>query len=102
MLDPKNAGIAVGITLITCLRAQRHANGVERSPSWILIFPLPVWSLSILVGFNVMLDPENIGKADEILLISCQKLQIHAFVVLRPPSWNANFRFGCTVSQLVS
>ena len=33
LLDLKNVGIAVGIPLISCLRAQRHAIEVERSPS---------------------------------------------------------------------
>ena len=45
MLDLKNIDIAVGIPLISCLWAQRHAIEVERSPSWIC--PLPVRSYSI-------------------------------------------------------
>ena len=72
-------------SLITCLRAQRHAIEVERSPSW--IFLLPVWSHSILTSPNGMLDPENMGIAVEILLISCLEAEIHVIKVCRPPSW---------------
>ena len=35
-----------------------------------------------------MLDPENIGIAVGILLISCLGAEIHAFEVWRPPSWS--------------
>ena len=48
MLDPKNVGLAVGISLTSCLEAEIHAFEVWRPPSW--IFPLPVWSHSILSG----------------------------------------------------
>ena len=85
MLDLKNVGMAVGIPLISSLRAQRHAIEVERSPSW--IFPLPVWSHSILMSPNGILNPENTGITVEILLISCLEAEIHAFEVCRPPSW---------------
>ena len=84
-LDPENVGIAVGISLISCLRAQRHAIEVERSPTW--IFPLPVWSHSIFMSPNGMLDPEKSGMAVGISLISCLGAEIHAFEVKRPPSW---------------
>ena len=33
------------------------------------------------------LDPENISIAVRIPLISCLEAEIHAFEVLRPPSW---------------
>ena len=79
MLDLKNLGIAVGIPLISYLRAQRHAIEVEKSPS--SIFPLPVQSHSIFTSPNGMLDPENIGIAVGILLISCLGVETHAFEV---------------------
>ena len=33
-LDPKNVGIAVGISLISCLEADIHASEVWKPPSW--------------------------------------------------------------------
>ena len=85
MLDLKNVGMAVGIPLIFCLKAQRHTVEVERSPSW--IFQIPVWSHIIFMSPNGMLDPENTGIAVEILLISCLEAEIHAIKVYRPSSW---------------
>ena len=52
-----------------------------------MTFPLPVHSHSVLMSPNGKLDPENIGIAVEISLISCLEAEIHAFEVLRPPSW---------------
>ena len=34
-----------------------------------------------------MLDPENVGIAVEILLISCLEAEKHAMKIYRPPSW---------------
>ena len=77
--------VAVGIALISSVQAEIHAIEVYRPPSW--IFPLPVWSHSILMSPNVKLDPENKGIAVGISLISCLEAEIHAFEVWRPPSW---------------
>ena len=85
MLDPKNLGLAVGISLISCLEAEIHAFEVWRPPSW--IFPFPVWSHSILMSPNVKLDPENIGIAVGISLISRLGAEIQALEVKRPLSW---------------
>ena len=65
-------------------------------------FPLPVWSHSILICPIGKLDPENIGMAVGYSLISCLEAEIHAFEVLRPPSWITHFQFGCKVYELVS
>ena len=97
MLDPKNMGVAVEISSISCLGAEKYAIKVDRPPTW--IFPLPVWSHSLLVSLIGKLDPENIGISVGISLISCPEEEIHAFEVLRPPSWITHFRFGCTVSE---
>ena len=78
-------GIAVGIALISSVQADIHAFEVYRPPSW--IFPLPVWSHSILMNPNGKLDPENKGLAVGVLLISCLEAEIHEFEVWRPPSW---------------
>ena len=98
-LDPKNIGIAVGISLISCLEAEKHAFEVKRPPS--RIFPFPVQSHSILMSTNVMLHPENIGIAVGISYPSSLGAELLAFNVLRPPSWIIHFRFGCAVSALV-
>ena len=70
---------------VSCVQAEIHAFKVYRTLSW--IFPLPVWSHSILMRPNGKLDPENIGIAVGISLISCLGAEIHAFEVWRPPSW---------------
>ena len=68
-LDPKTMGVAVGIALISSVQAEIHVFEVDRLPSW--IFSLPVWSHCSLVSPIGKLDPENIGIAVEISLISC-------------------------------
>jgi len=52
-----------------------------------LVYPLPVWSHSILVGPNGKPVPENIVIAFEISLISCLAVEKNAFQVLKSPSW---------------
>ena len=54
-LDPKCIGIALGISLISCLEAEIHAFEVWRPPSW--IFPLPVCLYSLPIGSSGKLDP---------------------------------------------
>ena len=85
MLDPESKGKAVDILLISCLEAEIHAIKVYRLSSW--IFPLPVWSHSLLICPNGKLDPKNIGIAVGISFIYILEAEIHAFEVLRPPSW---------------
>ena len=92
-------GLTVGILSLSFLGAEKHAIKECRPPSW--IFPLPVWSHSLLVCPNGKLDPENISIAGGISLISCLEAEIHAFDALRPPFWITLFRFNCTVSELV-
>ena len=61
MLDLKNVGFAVGISVksrvLPCLEVEIHAFEVFRSPSW--ISPLPVESHSIPIYFNGKLDPKS-------------------------------------------
>ena len=61
MLDLKNVGLAVGISIISrwlpCLEAEIHAIEVCRPPSW--IFPLPVKLHSIPIYSNGKLDPNS-------------------------------------------
>ena len=99
MLDPEKTGLDVGISLISCLEAEIHEIKEKRPPSW--NFPIPVWSHSLLVCLNGKLDPEIIGKAVGISLISCLEAEIHTFEVLKPPSWSTHFCFGCIASELV-
>ena len=88
-------GVAVEISSISCLGAEKHSIKVYWPPSW--NFPLPVQSHSLLVSLIGKLDPENIGMAVGISLISCLGAEIHAFEVWRPPSWILHLRFGRTV-----
>ena len=71
--------------LISCHEAEIHTIKVYRPPS--RIFPLPVRSHGLLVSLNGKLDPENIGIAVGISLISYLEAEIHAIKVYRPPSW---------------
>ena len=71
--------------MITCLGAEIRAFEVWRPPSW--IFPLPVPSHSLLMSLVGKPDPENIGIAVGISLISCVEAEIHEAEVWRPPSW---------------
>ena len=45
------------------------------------LFPLPVWSHSILISIHGKLDLKNIGIAVGISLISCLGAEINAFEV---------------------
>ena len=78
-------GRAVGISSISCLGAEKHAIKVYWPPSW--NFPVTVWSHSLLVSLIGKRDPENIGMAFGISVISGLRAEIHAFEVCRPPSW---------------
>ena len=84
MLDTKNVRTAVEISSISCLEAEIHE--VKRPPSW--IFPLPVWSHSILRSpnhTNGMLNPENISVvavAIGISYISCLGAELFTFVCI--------------------
>ena len=101
-LDPENIGIAVGISLISCLEAEIHAFEVFWPPSW--IFPLLVWSPSLSISSSGLLDPQYtslVAVAVRISYLSSLGAELLAFKVLRPPSWIIHFRFGCTVSALV-
>ena len=82
-LDPKNIGIAVGISLISRLGTEMYAFEVKRPPSW--IFPLPVLSHSIRISPSGMLDLKNVGFAVGIsvksCVLPCLEAEIHAFEV---------------------
>ena len=100
--DPENLGIAVGISLISCLEAEIHAFEVWRPPSW--IFPLPVRSPSFPIDSSGLLDPHYtslVAVAVGISYLSSLGVELLTFKVLRPPSWIIHFRLGCTVSALV-
>ena len=89
MLDPKNINVAVGISSMTCLGAEKHLIKVYRPPSW--IFPLPVRSHCVPISPSGMLDLKNVGLAVEILIITCWspclEAEIHAIEVFRPTYW---------------
>ena len=70
-------GIAAEIALISCVQAEIHAFEVYRPTSWIYL--LSAQSYSILTSLYGKLDPNIIGTAVEILLISCLGANQHAF-----------------------
>ena len=82
---PQKHGCSRWIASISCMGVEKHALKVYRPPSWIV--PLPVSSHSFLASLIGKLDPENIGMAAGISLISCLEAEIQAFEVWRPPSW---------------
>jgi len=81
-LTPENMGVAVGISLLSCIRAEfpiyfrlmvaifdlRHAHTWNRIPS----------SLSVLP------EPGNMGVAVGISLLSCIRAEIYVFSYLLP------------------
>ena len=82
-------GVAVGISSISCLGAEKHAIKVYQPPSW--SFPLPVRSHSIPISPSGLLDLKNVGLVVGISVISCWlpclKAEIHAIEDFRPLSW---------------
>jgi len=84
LLDPENIGIAVGISLLSFIPAEIYVFQVLRLPSWIFNFRfLPVWYWSYGIANRSMgqLDPDNIGLALGIVLLSGVQAKIHAFEV---------------------
>ena len=76
--DRENMGIAVGISLLSCMRAEIY----------VIFCLLPVNSRhldfrhtqtsdSIFISLFVLPDPENMGVAVEISLLSLLKAEIH-------------------------
>ena len=60
-------------------RVEIHAIEVQRPPSSMLSFP--VWSHDILINPNGLLDPDYVGIAVGISLISCLGAEIQAIQV---------------------
>ena len=94
MLDPENIAIAVGIALLSSPGAKIYAIQWYWPPSWIfhfLFLPLQVYSVDTCpIG---MTDPDYIGIAVGIALLSSMGAKIYAFQWHRPPSWIFRFRF---------
>jgi len=67
----------MAILLASCPKAEICVFQAYRPPSW--IFQHPVSSDSILTMLIVLLDPNNMGVAIGILLISCLEAEIHLF-----------------------
>ena len=102
-LDPKTISVAVEIALISSVQAEIRAFEVYRPPSW--IFPLPVWSDSLSIGSSGLLDPQYtslVAIAVGISYLFSLGAELLTIKVLWPPSWIIHFRFGCTVSALVT
>ena len=69
MLDLKNVGIAVGISLISCPIAEIRVFEVWRPPSWIC--PLPVLSRSFPISPSGMLGLRSVGFGVGLPVTSC-------------------------------
>ena len=70
----------------------------------ILDFLLPVRSHSLPTSSSGLLESQHlavVAVAVGVPYISSLGAELFAFEVIRPPSWNIHFRFGCTVSELV-
>ena len=97
-------GIAVGISLISCLGAEIHAFEVWRPPSW--IFPLPVQSHRIRIILSGMLDLDNVSWGVGISVISCWlpglEAEIHAVEVFGHHFGRFHFRLSHTVFPYIS
>ena len=94
LLDPGSMDTADGISLLTCVQAEVNVFSIQMPPTWISHFRfLPVWWYNIATTPIAQLDPENIGTALGIALLSCIQAEIYVFQVYMPPSWISHFRF---------
>ena len=100
-LDPENIGMALGISLIYCVKAEIHAFEFYRPPSCIFHFR---FGRSLSISSSGLLDPRCINLvaiAVGISYLTCLGAELVAFEVLRPLSWIIHFWFGCIVFALV-
>jgi len=88
-----------------------HSNHQQEVPTrYIGIFYLKnaIWDFTLLVTSHSIasshigfLDPENIGIAIGILLLSCLQVEKYVFPDWRPPSWIFDFRLRRIVFPIV-
>ena len=77
--------IAVGISLQSCDQTEINVFQVYIPPSWIFHYRfIPVQSYNIATIPIRLLDPQNIGEAVVISLLSCVQAEIYAFQVNMP------------------
>jgi len=75
--------------------------GTSGMQAAILDVQLPVRSRSISSSLIGLLNPENIGSAVRILLLSCLQVDIYVFPDWRPPSLISDFPLRRTVFPIV-
>jgi len=93
LTDAENIGIAVEISLLSCLETVIYVFEVVMLPSWIFHFRfLPDWLYNIAAILIGKLDPENIGKAVGMSLPSCLEAKI-SVVLFSHPVYCRNFEF---------
>ena len=75
--DPGNVGVAAGISLLSYIQAEiRTLHMYFRLMAAIFDLPVTSTSESICNSSNVLLNPENVGVADGISLLSYTQAEI--------------------------
>jgi len=88
--DVENIGIAIGISLLSCIKAEMY----------VISYLLPVMASDSLRGILVVsLDLKNMGIAVGISLLSLieTELPVRLISFFQPPSWISDFPFHPTV-----
>jgi hypothetical protein len=70
MGDSENIDFAVGTAILAAASLEISTSGLV---SAMIDFPLPVWRDDIVLGHNVMGDPEKIDYAVEITILTAQQ-----------------------------
>jgi len=93
MPDPMNMGVAVGISLLSCIRADIYVIPII-SGEWppYLISNMP--GQGTVYSSYVLPDPRNMGVAVGISLLSCVSAEICATEFSKPPYWISDFRLS--------
>ena len=83
--DPGNMGLAVGIALLSCIRAEIYViSYLLRLMAAIFDFRHTQMSNSLATSLSVVPDPENVGIAVGIPLLSCIRAEIYVISCLLP------------------
>jgi len=88
--DPKNMEVAVGISLLSCLRAEILSTSGQWPPSFIYDILIHRTASLLLTACFVALKRVI---AVEIVLLSCIFAEIRVITLFQPPSWISDFRF---------
>jgi len=81
---PQNGGVAVGISLLSCIQAEIFVIAYVRLMAAIFDLLVTVTLESIRISYSVLLDPENVVVAIGISLLSCLEAEIFVFAYVLP------------------